>query len=272
MELGVIADTHNQDDLCEKAIDIFNDTCDCVIHCGDFSSFHIFEMFLDQRFEFKYVIGDKHDDKKIKRYESQFVETPLDVDECLDFQRNGIRIGAFHDTYKREDGEAHSYVHKTISSGEFDYFFYGHLHFLNLKFPSSNNKTFALNPGSFYPQLEWEQDNTIPTFVTINTIKQIVSVYYYSEYEFEKIFEFEIKTRKIKRMNLYHTRIFFSDLQSYLDMNPKNYRYSFSDCPEFCWLNRSLPNLGQFFRGIGGSYLWQQMEPAGQDRGWESLR
>lgn len=69
---------------------IFNETCDCVIRCGDFESFHIFGMFLDQRFEFKYVTGN-HDDEEIDVYENKFVETPSDVDECLDFKRDGIR-------------------------------------------------------------------------------------------------------------------------------------------------------------------------------------
>ena len=138
MKIGIITDTHDKEELVDKAIAVFvKEDCKHVFHCGDFESPDIFNQFNNKNFKFYYVTGpvtaEYNHDKSIS--------PKLSLSEEI----QGLKIGAQHTIEYTRKRRA---INEEISR-EYDYFFYGHFHFLNLKLPNKSNKTVFLNSGGF---------------------------------------------------------------------------------------------------------------------------
>lgn len=162
--IGVITDTHDESAIVEAAIDRFaRAKCSCVIHLGDIVKPSTLMQFanLPRRTCLGWIHGD-HEMGKGGDYESlQEVSQQIGA-ICLSSPQkqsepngqagllrvNQWRFGLVHSTYKRT--KYRTLIEEWSASENFDYILYGHTHYLNLKFPSTNSPTVILNPGGFY--------------------------------------------------------------------------------------------------------------------------
>jgi len=189
MKWGLITDTHNHSDLVRLAINVFEqESCDVVFHCGDFENDDVFDLFKDKSFAFRYVTdhGGAHDCCMKNRQ------------DFLDDWFGRDRVAVYHDTYGSTStgipGKKFS-VYETINSLIYDYVFYGHLHYFNIKLTSQINKTTAINSGGFYhPDLS--------TFCVLDSLRKILEVYYWAEDRFYKILRFNLKNKSFSKMEI----------------------------------------------------------------------
>jgi putative phosphoesterase len=89
MKIGVISDTHDQQELILQCVHMLNDaSVDLVIHCGDWVSPFILHSFKDLRMPMKGVFGNNDGDKFRHVIYSQKLE--LDIvyeDRFLELRR-----------------------------------------------------------------------------------------------------------------------------------------------------------------------------------------
>lgn len=230
MKWGLITDTHNQRLLVEKAIAVFTkEHCSHVFHCGDFTNEKIFNMFCGQKFNFHFVTDHKSHDSYLLNNNKFFYE-----------EIDGFTVGMMHDTYEKfklKDSEFQ--VSDFISTNIFDYFFYGHLHYLNFKLHDADSKTVAINSGGFY--LDYWYDN-LYTFCILEPEKKIMEVYYYFNNDFINIFRIDLSKPMDKCIMYYsgtplrrYFKVFFYH-KDRLSMSS----YSFSNSADHLWLNKNL--------------------------------
>jgi len=95
-------------------------------------------------------------------------------------------VGMRHNTYGNDEtGEKPKNVKRMINLGTYDYFFYGHLHYLNFKLPSSHNKTIAINPGGLY-------EERYSTVCILLPQERILEVFFYHAHDFRNILRFRL--------------------------------------------------------------------------------
>lgn len=140
MKIGVISDTHDQQELIEKAVRELNkENVELVIHCGDWVSPFILHAFRELRAPMKGVFGNNDGDKF--RHLAFRDQLKLDLtyeDRFLDFQIDNRRIAVFHGDYS-------GIVEALVDCGHYDVVLHGHTHQrVNLH----RGKTLSLNPGS----------------------------------------------------------------------------------------------------------------------------
>lgn len=162
--IGVIADTHDKSAIVEAAIDRFaRAKCSCVIHLGDIIKPSTLMQFaaLPRRTCFGWIHGD-HETGKGGDYEFlQEVSQQIGA-ICLSSPQkrydkggqagllrvNQWRFGLVHSTYKYV--ESRTQIKEWSISKNFDFVLYGHVHYFNLKFPSTDSPTVLFNPGGLY--------------------------------------------------------------------------------------------------------------------------
>lgn len=140
MKIGILSDTHDQGELIQKAVKLFNDeNVSWVFHCGDWVSPFILHFFQGLHAPLRGVFGNNDGDKfrhlafKDKwsidlEYEDRFLE--MEVDERL--------IAVFHGDYS-------GIVEALVTCGKYDAVFHGHTHQTVNQY---HGKTLSLNPGS----------------------------------------------------------------------------------------------------------------------------
>ena len=132
MKWGIITDTHNKTDLIRLSISTFEDIgCGHIFHCGDFTEDHIATLFMGRRFNFHCVTDHSSHDKRMK---NNFADV---IDEYIESKW----VYVFHGTYpcmRPDHDKKVEMVKEAIRSGAYDFVFYGHLHYFNLKFPSQS--------------------------------------------------------------------------------------------------------------------------------------
>ncbi len=143
MKIGIISDTHNNIELTEKAIKIFEDNnIELLVHAGDLTSPKMLDLF--KKFKCKIVLGNGDIDiedicTKCKRFGFGSIE-----DSCV-FEAGGKKFIAFHGNNVKMFREA-------VMSGDYDYIIKGHTHHFENYI---SNNTRIINPGSLYGTEEY---------------------------------------------------------------------------------------------------------------------
>lgn len=232
MKWGIITDTHNKNKIVSAAIDIFEkEQCDRVIHCGDFESDRTYKRFLKRSFSFSFVTDHegKHDRKMSHR--NDFLAERMD----------NHRVAVFHDTYrimKRSDNNERFSVGLAIESCSYDYVFYGHLHYFNLKIPCEVTSAIALNSGGFYYE-------DLSTFCILDPDSEILDVYYWGDGDFAHILKFDLKKplSSFELVNDAAARYFADALRQYRWNSRDKWEYAFTEDEDEAWFSRNYKLL-----------------------------
>ena len=140
MKIGVISDTHDQQELILQCVQTLNEAdVGLVIHCGDWVSPFILQAFKGLRMPMKGVFGNNDGDKFRHLKFSQ--DLKLDIlyeDRFLELTVDDRKIAVFHGDYKE-------LVNALVLCGTYDAVFHGHTH---RKVNETIGRTLSLNPGS----------------------------------------------------------------------------------------------------------------------------
>ncbi len=140
MKIGVISDTHDQQELILQSVQMLNDAgVELLIHCGDWVSPFILYAFKDLRMPIRGVFGNNDGDKF--RHLKYSEELRLDIayeDRFLALTVENRKLAVFHGDYQE-------IVNALVSCGVYDAVFHGHTH---KKINETIGKTLSLNPGS----------------------------------------------------------------------------------------------------------------------------
>ncbi|MBF0331715.1 MAG: metallophosphoesterase family protein [Candidatus Omnitrophica bacterium] len=182
MKWGLITDTHDKFALVRKAIACFEKQgCAHVFHTGDFNGDRIAELFTGRKFQFHYVTDHSSHDRKMRNFRADVLDERIDVNSVF----------AFHDTYPCErPGRVNRVrmIDEAIASAGYDFVFYGHLHYFNLKLPSRGSETIAINSGGLYHK-------DLSTFCVLDVANGLLDVYYLVEKSFVPILRFDLAKR-----------------------------------------------------------------------------
>lgn len=132
MKIGIVSDTHDNLDLVEKAVEIFEDEVEAVIHCGDIVAPFTAEFF-DSSFDFHSVRGNNDGEWNLKETVEEFGHFYNNIAEL---ELDGKRIAVYHGT---EEAIVEGLLRK-----DYDYVFRGHTH---LRKVEEHDETVEINPG-----------------------------------------------------------------------------------------------------------------------------
>lgn len=136
--IGIISDTHENEEAIKKAVKIFKETnVDFVVHCGDIISPPVLEHF--KNLKMKFVFGNNDGEKiglnnKAKEYNWE------EITEEKEFGYKGKKFYVYHGTNRNKLDEA-------IKSNKYDYILTGHTH---LKRDEKIGDTRVINPGALF--------------------------------------------------------------------------------------------------------------------------
>lgn len=136
--IGIISDTHENEEAIKKAVKIFKDkNIEFAVHCGDIISPPVLEHF--KGLNMKFVFGNNDGERNglnAKAKELGFEE----IKEELEFECKGKKFYAYHGTKKE-------ILDKAIKSNKYDYVLTGHTH---IKKDEKIRKTRVINPGALF--------------------------------------------------------------------------------------------------------------------------
>lgn len=141
MQIGVIADTHDNVSAVESAVDTFQKhNIEVLLHCGDVIAPPVVSFF--EGFEVHAVLGNN--DGERAGLESAFED--LGSGSTLhgrfaDLRIDGVSIAMLH-------GEDRSAVEEYAETGEYDFVFFGHHH---ERETFEIDGTTVVNPGAHFP-------------------------------------------------------------------------------------------------------------------------
>ena len=137
MKLGIISDTHNNEEGTLKALKTFQDEgVQELIHCGDLSSWFMAELF--KGFCIHHVLGNNDFDR---------IGISISIQECVPGSSSGeVYTGMFgKKTVAAVHGHIYAQLDTLINQGNFDYVFQGHTH---RQTDEMVGKTRLINPGA----------------------------------------------------------------------------------------------------------------------------
>lgn len=159
MKIGVISDTHDQQELILQCVQRLNEAdVELVIHCGDWVSPFILHSFKGLRMPMKGVFGNNDGDKFRHLKFSQDLNLNVAYeDRFLELVLNNRKIAVFH-------GDYHEIVQALVICGTYDAVFHGHTH---KKVNETVGNTLSLNPGSL---MKMTRDEPLePSFAIYDT-------------------------------------------------------------------------------------------------------
>ncbi len=135
MKVGIMADTHDNLDATEKAVDLFNEEgVEHVLHAGDLVSPFTASRLADLDAELHYVWGNNEGD--LLHCRSNLEEAGADIGGSFaSLKLEGVKIALLH-------GEDEGIVDALAESNKFDVVVRGHTHE-----PSINEDPLVINPG-----------------------------------------------------------------------------------------------------------------------------
>ncbi len=174
--IGVLSDTHDEDDAIEAAIRLFEkEECRCIFHVGDFVNATSLGKCKPLRDDIRFYwihgcpnrksVHDDFDSLKAKSDEILGValSNPQESFGTYLSEQLGLSFGLCHSAYDNGgvyDGT--TVINRWCKSNEFDFVFYGHFHSFDLRFnltyqpsnealiPSTASKAVVINPGCFH--------------------------------------------------------------------------------------------------------------------------
>jgi len=132
MLIGIISDTHDNQDKTRKAIELFNSKgVEYVIHAGDYTSPFTLKLFKELNCRYVGVFGNNDGDKLLllKRSEGNIHYQPYI------FTLRNRKIVVLHE---------HHLIDALADSGHFDLIIYGHTHVPDVR---KVKNTLVVNPG-----------------------------------------------------------------------------------------------------------------------------
>ena len=135
MKLGIVADTHDNLALVDRAVELFeSENVDRVVHCGDIVAPFSATPFDSEAFEFYAVRGNNDGEWALATVVDEFGTY---LGECGQVTVDDTSIAVYHGTNKllRE---------ALAKSGEYDYVLHGHTHERTVE---DRAETVVVNPG-----------------------------------------------------------------------------------------------------------------------------
>lgn len=141
MKIGIVSDTHDNLELAEKAVELFeSENVEKVVHCGDMVAPFTAELF-DSGFDFYAVRGNNDGEWNLKQTVERFGSFYNNVVE-LEF--DGKSIAVYHGTEEE--------IVEGLVSKQYDYVFRGHTHERKVE---NHGETLEVNPGGIkFPDQE----------------------------------------------------------------------------------------------------------------------
>lgn len=161
MKLGIIADTHDNSNMIEKAIGYFKKhKIKHLIHAGDLTSPTMLEYF--KEFKCVFVLGNS--DNKCEKLDCKCRDLGFEEMKKINkFTFEDKKFIVFH-------GDNVPEFRKAVSSGEYDYIIKGHTHFFE---DYVRNGSHVINPGS----LSHGDETTIAILDTIDDSVERVDLF-----------------------------------------------------------------------------------------------
>ncbi len=147
MKIGVISDTHDQNQKIRQVVGLLNEAnVELVIHCGDWVSPFILHFFKGLKAPLRGVFGNNDGDRFRHLANKGKWGIDLDYEErFLKLDVGGKKIAVFHGDYPE-------LITGLVGCGDYDAVFHGHTH---LRVNQKVGRTLSLNPGSL-------MDETLP--------------------------------------------------------------------------------------------------------------
>jgi putative phosphoesterase len=118
MQIGVVSDTHDDADVVAAAVELFTDSADVVIHCGDVVAPFSATPFDTDAFDFYAVRGNNDGEWALSNTVSSFGTY---LGEMGALTLDGVDIAVYH-------GTSEPIVDALVSCGSYDYVLRGHTH------------------------------------------------------------------------------------------------------------------------------------------------
>ena len=136
--IGIISDTHENEEAIKKAVEIFKEkNVEFVVHCGDIISPPMLEYF--KGLKMKFVFGNNDGEKEgLSNMAKKFGFERITEEKKFEYKNKKFYV--YHGTDKKKLDEA-------IKSNKYDYVLTGHTH---LKKDEKINKTRVINPGALF--------------------------------------------------------------------------------------------------------------------------
>lgn len=133
MKLGLVSDTHDNRDVIDEAVEVFEGRVDAVIHCGDVVAPFSVTPF-DGDYEFYAVRGNNDGEWALQDAVRAFGTY---LGEMGELSLGGAHIAVYH-------GTSQAIVDALVGCGEYDYVVYGHTH---QQVHEEVDGTTRINPG-----------------------------------------------------------------------------------------------------------------------------
>ncbi|MEF8852254.1 MAG: metallophosphoesterase [Haloarculaceae archaeon] len=118
MHLGIVSDTHDNTDVVEAAVDVFErEDVDAVVHCGDFVAPFSAAAF-DLGVEFHAVRGNNDGEWALQNAVDDFGTYH---GESAELTFDGVDVAVYH-------GTSEGIVDALVDCGHYDYVLHGHTH------------------------------------------------------------------------------------------------------------------------------------------------
>ncbi len=136
--IGIISDTHEQEEIARKAVAIFNkNNVGLVVHCGDIISPPMLEHF--KGLDIKFVFGNN--DGERAGLNKKAAELGLEeITDEKEFEFKGKMFYACH-------GKNREKLAAAVKSNKYDYVLAGHTH---VKKDEKSGRTRVINPGALF--------------------------------------------------------------------------------------------------------------------------
>lgn len=133
MQVGIVSDTHDNQDVIAAAADLFDGEVDAVIHCGDIVAPFSVPQF-DREFDFYALRGNNDGEWALQDAVRNFGAY---LGEMGELSLGGARVAAYH-------GTSDPVVDALVECGNYDYVFHGHTH---VRAHETRDGTVRINPG-----------------------------------------------------------------------------------------------------------------------------
>jgi len=133
MKVGIVADTHDNQDVIESAVELFTDEVSAVVHCGDLVAPFSASKF-DRDFDFYAVRGNNDGEWALGDAVRNF---GVYLGEMGELSLGGARVAVYH-------GTSDPIIDALLECGNYDYVFHGHTH---TRVHEQVGETVRINPG-----------------------------------------------------------------------------------------------------------------------------
>jgi putative phosphoesterase len=133
MNVGIVSDTHDNQDVIESAVELFTDEVEAVVHCGDMVAPFSASKF-DHEFDFYAVRGNNDGEWALGDAVRGFGAY---LGEMGELSLGGQRVAVYH-------GTSNPIIKALVDCGNYDYVLHGHTH---VRAHEERDGTVRINPG-----------------------------------------------------------------------------------------------------------------------------